>query len=133
MPPTTLQPPASPRPQTVPPPQPPAAQATPPSPPPQQQPVNAAEVYAEICTQIVREQTLIIGALAVEQAGHAEGLMIDQQTLECHITGNGAQVVDNLINKYRDFFGNAAVEVCKEAASRFTTRLPLEQLPASLR
>ena len=113
-----------------------AAIAAPHQPAPQslQSPVaDSNEVYATICTQIVKEQSLIIGALALEQAGHVVGLSVDPATYSCRISGNGSQIVEELINQYRDFFGNAAVEVCREAASRFMTRLPTGAIPASLR
>jgi hypothetical protein len=95
--------------------------------------VNPNEVYATICSQIIKEQALIIGTLAAEQASQVAGLVVDPQTYACRITADGATVVEGLVNQYRDFFGNAAVEVCKEAASRFTTRLPAGKLPVSLR
>jgi hypothetical protein len=80
-----------------------------------------------------QEQGQIIGALSYEQANHVEGLKVDPVSYACVITGDGNQVLDDLVDKYREFFGNAAVEVCREAASHFISRLPNEQMPASLR
>lgn len=109
---------------------PPALSAQPATPSPT---TNPNEVYAIMCAQIVKEQALIMGALALEQVGYVAGLSIDPVTYACSISGDGATVVEALINQYRDFFGNAAVEVCKEAAARFMTRLSPEKVPASLR
>jgi hypothetical protein len=94
---------------------------------------NQNEIYAIICSQIIKEQQQIIGALAVEQATHVPGLRVDPATYQCAIAGDGAAIVEELINHYRDFFGNAAVEVCKEAAARFLSRLPENSMPHSLR
>jgi len=91
------------------------------------------EVYATICSQIIKEQGLIIGALTYEQASHVPGLQVDPVNYSCVITGDGNQVLGALVEKYREFFGNAAVEVCREAASRFVSRLPNEEMPAVLR
>jgi len=91
-------------------------------------------IYTEICTQIIKEQSRIIGAsLAIEQAASVEGLTIDVTTLHCDITGNGSIVINDLIEKYRDFFGHAAVEVCREAAARFLANLPAEETPSLLK
>jgi len=105
----------------------PAPQATPLTP-------SKENIYTEICTQIIKEQSRIIGAsLAVEQAASVEGLTVDTTTLHCDITGNGSMVINDLVEKYRDFFGHAAVEVCREAAARFLTNLPAEETPSSLK
>lgn len=94
---------------------------------------SVKEIYATLCTQIIKEQGQIIGALSYEQASHISGLSVDPQTYACVITGDPNQVLDNLVEAYREFFGNAAVEVCREAASQFAAHLPNEQLPAVLR
>jgi polyhydroxyalkanoate synthesis regulator protein len=90
-------------------------------------------IYTEICTQIIKEQEQIIGALAVEQAQQVVGLTVDPVSYHCTVVGDGSKVIDDLIEQYRDFFGHAAVEVCKEAASKFVNKLPAEALPTSLR
>lgn len=91
------------------------------------------EVYGTICTQIVKEQGQIIGALSYEQAGQIDGLQIDPATYNCIITGEPLVVLETLVDKYRQFFGNAAVEVCREAAMHLKARLPDEQIPELLR
>jgi hypothetical protein len=96
-------------------------------------PEEKENIYTEICSEIIKEQEQIIGTLAVEQANYVEGLSVDPVSYHCTVTGDGSKVIDDLIEQYRDFFGHAAVEVCKEAASRFLARLPAEELPTSLR
>lgn len=96
-------------------------------------PEEKENIYTEICSEIIKEQEQIIGTLAVEQANYVEGLTVDPVTFHCIVNGDGSKVIDDLIEQYRDFFGHAAVEVCKEAASRFLARLPAEELPTSLR
>lgn len=96
-------------------------------------PEEKENIYTEICSEIIKEQEQIIGTLAVEQANYVEGLTVDPVSYHCTVTGDGSKVIDDLIEQYRDFFGHAAVEVCKEAASRFLARLPAEELPTSLR
>lgn len=104
----------------------------PPAPP--QSPAPSAAVYAQICTEILREQASIISAkLAVEQVQEVPGLQVDPGTMQCRITGDGTRVINDMVGKFSTFFGHAAVEVCREAASRFLSNLPPEQTPLSLR
>jgi hypothetical protein len=91
------------------------------------------EVYATICSQIVKEQGQIIGTLSYEQASHVQGLQINPSTYNCTIRGEPLVVLEQLVDKYRQFFGNAAVEVCREAAMHLKARLPQEQIPQLLR
>ena len=95
--------------------------------------ITTNEIYATICSQIIKEQGRIIGALTYEQASRVPGLTVDPTTYACVINGDGNKVLEDLVNKYREFFGNAAVEVCREAAARFASRLPTEKMPAVLR
>jgi hypothetical protein len=95
--------------------------------------VAEENIYTEICTQIIKDQEKIIGTLAIEQANKVTGLIVDPITYHCTVSGDGSLVIDKLIEQYRNFFGHAAVEVCKEAASRFIGKLPAEKLPISLR
>jgi hypothetical protein len=91
------------------------------------------EVYATICSQIVKEQGQIIGTLSYEQASRVQGLQINPSTYNCTIAGEPLVVLEQLVDKYRQFFGNAAVEVCREAAMHLKARLPQEQIPELLR
>lgn len=106
------------------------AQATPPN----QQAQTQENIYTQICSQIIKEQSRIIGVtLAFEQASHVDGLTVNRSNFSCSINGNGSIVINDLIEQYRDFFGHAAVEVCREAASRYLANLPAEQTPTLLK
>ncbi len=100
---------------------------------PSGQDITMNEVYAIICSQIIKDQAKIIGALSIEQASHINGLAVDPLTYNCVLSGDGNKVLEDLVNKYREFFGNAAVEVCREAASRYASRLPNGQMPDMLK
>ncbi len=97
-------------------------------------PVIANNLYSEICSQIIKDQAQIIGAtLAYEQATQVPGLTVDPSSYTCTVVGDPTLIVNNLIEQYRDFFGHAAVEVCKEAASKFISQIPEEQKPNLLK
>jgi hypothetical protein len=90
-------------------------------------------IYTEICTEIVKAQANILGLeVALEQANSVNGLSIDPKSLHSTVSGDGSQVINDLIEKYRVFFGSAAVAVCREAAARLLTGLSQEQTPALL-
>ena len=91
------------------------------------------DIYAIICSQIIKEQGLIIGNLTYKQASQVPGLHVDPYSYNCTLDGDGKQVIAVLVEKYREFFGNAAVEVCREAAAHFTSQLPEDELPTALR
>ena len=73
--------------------------------------ISTNEIYATICSQIIKEQGQIIGALTYEQASHVPGLTVDPTSYACTIEGDGNHILEMLVDKYREFFGNAAVEV----------------------
>jgi hypothetical protein len=47
--------------------------------------------------------------------------------------GDPKAAIDNLVEQYKQLFGQIAVQTCKEAASRFLAELPAEQWPSSLK
>jgi hypothetical protein len=112
---------------------PPQPQSSPVSQTPQQPPPAYDNIYTEICTEIIRAQGKIIGAdMSLEQAQGVEGLTVDPGTLHCTVVGDGSRVINDLIQKYRTFFGYAAVEVCREAASHLLSNLTPDQTPILL-
>lgn len=91
------------------------------------------ELFVQIAEKIIKQQESIIGPVAIEQASAVDGLEIDKASRKVKISGAGKQVIDNLVNRYKDLFGQVSVEVCKDAASVFIKQLPADQLPDSLK
>lgn len=90
------------------------------------------DIYAQVAKRIIEEQETIIGPLALEQAKKVPGLDIDWQKKVVNIKGNEKNVVEQLVEKYRDFFGNASVEVCRDAAKTLIPKIPKDELPPIL-
>lgn len=88
----------------------------------------------QIATKIIKEQELIIGPLAWDEARKVTGIhVINPSTGELTIdNGNEKQVVDNLVSQYEHLFGRASREVCKEAVASMVADLPKEDVPSSL-
>lgn len=90
----------------------------------------------QIAGRIIKEQELIIGPLAWEEAGHVKGLhTIDKKTGEVAIedTADKRTVIDNLVKEYEVLFGRAAREVCREAVVTLLADLQPSEVPSSLR
>lgn len=91
------------------------------------------DVYAQIAVKIISQQETIIGPVAVEQAKAVSGMKVDWAQHQVIIEGDGSSVIDNLVEQYKQLFGQISVEVCKEAVGRLAQQLSPEQIPASLR
>jgi hypothetical protein len=90
------------------------------------------DIFAQLAQSIIKEQESIIGPVALEQAQKVSGLKIDQQTSAVVVEGNKSAVIEQLIEKYRDLFGLASVEVCRDAVKGLLPKIPKEQLPPLL-
>lgn len=87
-----------------------------------------------IASKIIKEQELIIGPVAWNEAEKVTGLtIINVETGELSIHSNDKKVIDQLVNKYEVLFGRASREVCKEAVINLISELPSEEIPDSLK
>ncbi|HMH31274.1 MAG TPA: hypothetical protein VK534_02250 [Methylomirabilota bacterium] len=91
------------------------------------------DVYAQIAVKIIAGQEAIIGPVAVEQAERVPDLKIDWPNHEITITGDKVSAIQELIEKYKELFGQISVEVSKQAAASLMEQLPENAQPAILR
>ena len=91
------------------------------------------EVFAKIAEKIIAGQESIIGPIAIEEAKMVEGLTIDWKNKVIEFSGDHTAIIEKLIEKYRDFFGQVSVEVCREATKKLTQEIPKEELPLLLK
>lgn len=94
---------------------------------------TSTSVYAQIVERIISEQESIIGPIVLEQAESIKGLKVNWQKRDITFHGKEAQVIEELIEKYRDFFGQVSVEVCKHAVRQLVAQLPDNERPMLLR
>jgi hypothetical protein len=90
-------------------------------------------VFADIAEKIIEQQEVIIGPIAISQASNISELSIDWPQHVVTFNGDPKAAIDNLVEQYKQLFGQIAVQTCKEAASRFLAELPAEQWPSSLK
>lgn len=93
--------------------------------------MDIANIYEEMVIKIIAVQEAIIGPLAVEQAKSVSGLTVIYSG-KVVIEGDGKQVVENLIEAYRDLFGISSVEVSKDAVINLAHMLQKDELPELL-
>jgi hypothetical protein len=91
------------------------------------------EIFSQIVAKIIEQQEAIIGPIALEQAKLVKELQLNWPQHEVSISGNPQVAVDELVEQFRELFGQIAVETCKEAASKLIAQLPEEQRPESLK
>ena len=88
-----------------------------------------------IAARIIKEQELVIGPLAWDEAKKVQGLnIIDSKKGEIELTnGDPKAVVDRLVNQYERLFGRASHEVCREAVTALVADLQPSDVPSSLK
>lgn len=91
--------------------------------------------FPQIVTKIIKEQELIIGPLAWDEARKVSGLqIIDSKNGEVKFDGGDPKTtIDKLVAQYDRLFGRASHEVSKEAALPFLMKLSPEEIPSSLK
>ena len=90
------------------------------------------DIYSQAISQIIKQQELIIGPLALNQAKVISGLDIISDS-DIKIKGDGKAVLENLVKQYARLFGQASVEVCKDAVKEIKPPVPSNDLPEILR
>lgn len=90
------------------------------------------EQYAQLISNIIKEQESIIGPVALEQAQKIDGLEI-VSTSNIKINGAAKDIIGKLVGQYVKLFGRASIEVCKEAVKETVPEVPNDQLPEILR
>ena len=91
------------------------------------------DVYARLVEKIIQEQEKIIGPVALEQARKVPGLTVDLQKHDIQFQGRGKDILEKLVEQYRILFGQAAVEMCKDAVRGISSGMKPDTLPASLK
>jgi len=89
--------------------------------------------FVGIPIQITKEQELIIGPLAWDEAQKVSGLIIDQSHSAVSFAGNEKEIINNLVAQYERLFGRASHEACREAVQDIIAEMSSEEVPSSLK
>lgn len=87
------------------------------------------DILARAINKIITEQENIIGPLAVEQAKKISGLKINWEAHEISIEGDKKIILENLVKRYENIFGQASIEVCREAVHSMLSSIPPDLVP----
>jgi hypothetical protein len=91
-------------------------------------------IFTQISTRIIKEQEMIIGPIAWDEAKKVPGLQIvDSQKGEIAVQGNEKDVLEKLVTQYSRLFGKASTQACKDAVQDLLVELPSDQIPMSLK
>ena len=94
--------------------------------------MDSKDLFDQIVEKIIEQQEAIIGPIAVERAKLVNELKINWQQHDVDIEGSPQTAVDDLVEQYKELFGQIAVETCKEAVASLLNQLPADQQPKSL-
>lgn len=87
-----------------------------------------------IAKRIIEHQSLIVGsAIAVAQAKTVSGIDIESPSHIAIHTKDATMLLSKLVRAYETLFGQASIEVCKDAVREIRPSIPLEELPEILK
>lgn len=89
------------------------------------------DIFAQLAEKIIKEQEVIIGPVAFEQARKVDGLEVTNAG-SVKISGNAKDVLKHLVEQYEGLFGRTSIEVCKEAVRSLKSKLSADDLPTIL-
>ncbi len=87
----------------------------------------------QIPIRIIKEQELVIGPLAWDEARKVTGLTVDQGHSMVSVVGDAKDVINRLVSQYERIFGKASHEVCREAVQDIVKTMLPEEVPSSLK
>lgn len=90
-------------------------------------------IQDQIAQNIVKDQALIIGPVAWEEAQKVQGLQVDIGGSSVHVEGDLREVLEKLVNQYERLFGPASREVCRDAVRPLLSQISQEEIPAVLK
>jgi hypothetical protein len=95
---------------------------------------TTTSIFDQISLRIIKQQELIIGPIAWDEARKVSGLHIgNMQAGEVSVEGDQKDILNKLVAQYSRLFGQVSTEACKEAVQDLIVELPADQIPDSLK
>lgn len=91
------------------------------------------DLFQTIVFRIIKEQELIIGPIAWDEASKVQGIKFSEDHNNVTVENDNPEVVNGLISQYERLFGRASREVCKEAVRDIIGEVPPEKMPTALK
>lgn len=90
-------------------------------------------IFDQISVRIIKQQELVIGPIAWDEARKVQGLrVVNQETGEVAFDGDAKEILNRLVAQYSRLFGRVSEEVCKDAVQDLIAELPQGEVPTSL-
>ena len=90
--------------------------------------------FDQISSRIIKEQELIIGPVAWDEASKVSGLQIvNKKEATVKIEGDGKVAVESLVSRYVSLFGRISQGVCKDAVQDLLADMNPSDVPNSLK
>lgn len=94
---------------------------------------DTSTIFGQISLRIIKQQELVIGPIAWEEARKVQGLVVlDQQAGQLEFNGDAKEILNRLVAQYSRLFGRVSEEVCREAVQDLIVEMPKDQVPTSL-
>lgn len=87
----------------------------------------------QLVEHIIKQQELIIGPMAWEEAGKVAGLRTDAVNRQAVVEGDPREVLEKLVAQYERLFGQASREVCRDAVRPLLSQISQDKIPTILR
>ncbi len=90
-------------------------------------------VYTQISLRIIKEQELVIGPVAWQEARKVSGFKVAENNPDqVFFDGDPKDVLNRLVEQYSRLFGQVSTEVCKGAVQDLLAELPESDIPTNL-
>ena len=94
--------------------------------------IDQLNIFSKISLRIIKEQEIIIGPMAWEEAKKVPGLHIDASKEKVTFDGDEKEVLNKLVIQYERLFGKLSHAVSKEAVQDLLAELPKGEIPSTL-
>ncbi len=90
-------------------------------------------IFDQISIRIIKEQELVIGPVAWDEAKKVSGFtIVDKDKGEVTFDGDPKDILNRLVAQYSRLFGQVSKEVCKGAVQDLLAELPTADIPENL-
>ena len=86
----------------------------------------------KVITKIISAQSEVIGPIAYDIAHNVGGLLFGERNVVAGVNGDYKNVLSELVKQYSQLFGQASIEIFKDALHSVDPPLDKELLPEEL-
>lgn len=94
--------------------------------------LDIMDEYKKAISQIIKKQKTVMGPVALDLAKNVKGLDVSNIN-SIQFKGDANSILNSLVNEYSNLFGQAAIEVCKDAIKETRPPISADSLPSILK